>query len=63
MRSFRSAIARRVATRRAGGTAGVGVSWLWGFLERLDMVATGRKWAMMHGNMDFEFQKENVAIL
>jgi hypothetical protein len=25
------------------------------------MVATGRKWAMMHGNMDFEFQKENVA--
>jgi hypothetical protein len=26
------------------------------------MVATGRKWAMMHGNMDFEFQKENVAI-
>jgi hypothetical protein len=26
------------------------------------MVATGRKWAMMHGNMDFEFQKENVTI-
>jgi len=26
------------------------------------MVATGQKWAMMHGNMDFEFQKENVAL-
>jgi len=60
MRSFRSAIARRDATRgRDGERRGFVAA---GFLGTLEHDGHRTKWAMMHGNRGFEFQKENITI-